>query len=251
VARPEISCVIPTYESPSLAERCIRSALSQSGVTLEVIVSDDSRSDAVRAVCATIGDPRLIYAAGASSGNPVDNWNAGLDRATGRHAVVVHHDELLVDPAYLRRAVTVLGGGARAAVGSVEVEGGSRFALVSRWARRMRPAPWTLYLLNWVGPTAAVVFPLAGAPRFDRRLVWTVDLDFYARLFGRDGAIVRLPGPGVFSVRHDAQITDRIDRRRLQVDEIALLAAECGAQARPWQWALARAAAAIRLKLSG
>jgi glycosyltransferase involved in cell wall biosynthesis len=251
VASPDISCVVPTYENPQLAERCIRAVLAQSGVILEVIVSDDSRSAAVREVCAAISDPRLSYGPGARSGNPVDNWNAGLDRARGRRAVVVHHDEMLVDPDYLRRAVEALDGGACAVIGGVEVEAGSRFAVVSRWAGRLRLAPWTLYLFSWVGPTAAVVFSLAGAPRFDPRLVWVVDVDFYVRLFSREGAIVRLPGPSVLSVRHGDQITGRIDRRQLQADEIALLAAEQGDQARPWQWALALAAARMRLKLSG
>lgn len=253
---PKISCVIPTYENVGLAEQCIRAAAAQRGVAIEIVVSDDSASDAVRALTARLArdHPQILYGPGARTGNPVDNWNAGLDRARGDYAVMIHHDETLVDPDYLRRAAEALEAtGARLLVSDLDVRSlsGSRFPLVVRVARLLRLPSWTLYLLNWIGPTAVVVFPLAGQPRFDRRLVWNSDVDFYARLFRRHGEIVRDSALAVTTMRHAEQITARISPRRLGLEELRLLSKAEPGRLAPWQYRLVVGFARLRLALSG
>lgn len=211
----DVTCVIPAFERVDLLARCLASVAAQTGVSLEIIVTDDSGGSAVRDYVASIAKlyPQMRYVEGPRGGNPVDNWNLGLDLGRGDFSLLVHHDEFLVDPDYLRRAVERLRRtGAPAAVGGVRVTGvtrPSRFALAGVLARGLGRPRWLLPALNWIGPTAAFVF--RAGPRFDRTLVQLVDVEFYGRVLG-GGRLEILEGVCVGSLgHHDGQITAGID----------------------------------------
>jgi glycosyltransferase involved in cell wall biosynthesis len=229
------------------------SILTQENILPHTVVVDDSRGPDVRAFVEALQKlyPHLEYYAGARTGNPVDNWNAGLDRARGDYCVLVHHDDFLLDKSYLRRAVDALrDSGAQVVTGGHSLAGGpggSRFALALGLASFFRFAPWTLYIMNWIGPTAAVVFHTAGAPRFDRRLCWLVDVDFYYRLLREGRKRLRCAATCVVSLWHAEQITRRVDGRLLQLREMARLRRESPDLLAPWQFAAAILCAAVRV----
>ena len=49
-------------------------------------------------------EPIVLCRGNARTGNPVDNWNHGLAKAHAPLRVLVHQDEILADPHYLRDA---------------------------------------------------------------------------------------------------------------------------------------------------
>jgi glycosyltransferase involved in cell wall biosynthesis len=247
---PPVSCAVATFNDAGLAERCLRSILDQTLAGFEIIVADDSTGPEVSRLVEDLrrsGAP-IVYLPGACTGNPVDNWNLGLDRARGAYSVLVHHDEAFVDKTWLARAVRLLEGapGRSAVAGHIApaIPGGSRFPAVSRLARLLRAPPWTLYMANWVGPTAAVLFPTAAGLRFDRRLTWTVDVDFYARLWTATGPFLMDARPSVASMPHAGQITAGLDVLAAHRRELDLLARSAGGPLTPAQ------CAAIRLSLN-
>jgi glycosyltransferase involved in cell wall biosynthesis len=228
---PEISCVVPTFERTDLAARCLTSVAAQREVALQILVTDDSGASTIRNLVAALKPlaSAIQYVDGPRTGNPVDNWNAGLDQADAPLQVLIHHDEFLVDPLYLRRAIDALGhhDGAvatSAGVAVIGVERRSRFGLISPIARRLWRAPRLLPLINWIGPTAAFVF--RAGPRFDPRLVQLVDVEFYGRVLA-SGTLVHLPGVSVGSLgHHGGQISAGIDRTELALKELTLLASD-------------------------
>ncbi len=248
-----ISCVVPAYQSASMIARCLASILAQTGITPEIVVVDDSSTLDVRACvdALAVHHPQIRYAAGARTGRPADNWNLGLERARGRYVVLVHHDETLIDPLYLRRAVDRLdagGGGLLVASHELAGDGGrSRFALVAGLARRLRLPPWTLYGANWLGPTASVVFSPRADVRFDPDLTWLVDVDFYARLLAGRQALLRDDAVSVRSLRHPDQITARIHPRRLALMETRSLAGRPDRGLRGWRGGVLILYAALRV----
>jgi hypothetical protein len=200
---------------------------SQRDVSAEVIVTDDSQSAAIRDLVAALAPlaPALRYVQGPRSGNPVDNWNAGLAQAQAPVLVLVHHDEFLVDPLYLRHAIDALSAtGAAAVLAGVKVIGvdrPSRYGLIAPIARRLWGARRLLPLINWIGPTAAFVFRTG--PLFDPRFAQLADVEFYGRVLAT-GSLVRLAGVAVGSLAcHEGQISGRIDRAGLALRELALL----------------------------
>jgi len=223
---PDVTCVIPAFEQPDLLARCLASIAAQRGLSIEIIVVDDSRGAGVRDRVAALAIRDVRYLSGARSGNPVDNWNLGLAQAQGRVCVLVHHDEFLIDPTYLHRAVERLADpGIAAVIGPTTVTGvnrRSRFALASRIGRAAGGPAWILPSLNWIGPTAAFVF--RRGPLFDPALVQLVDIDFYRRVLSA-GRAAMLDGECVGSLgHHGAQITASIDARQAARGEIARLA---------------------------
>ena len=183
---PEISCVIPTYERADLVARCLTSVAAQRDVTAEIIVTDDSASSVVSGLAAALAPllPTLRFLAGPRTGNPIDNWNAGLDQARAPLQVLIHQDEFLIDPLYFRRAIDALdrtpAAAALAGVAVIGVDRPSRFGLVAPLAGRVRGARRLLPLINWIGPTATFVF--RAGPRFEPGLVQLADVEFYGRV---------------------------------------------------------------------
>jgi glycosyltransferase involved in cell wall biosynthesis len=229
MSTPEITCVIPAYENLDLLARCLTSVAAQRNALFEIIVTDDSLSPMIADFVRAMPDPAgsIRYVEGPKTGNPVHNWNAGLEQARAPLHLLIHHDEFLVDRLYLRKAIDALGRTrAAAAVGGVSVIGvnrPSRFALVSPIARRLWGATYLLPVINWIGPTAAFTF--RAGQRFDPALVQLVDVEFYLRVL-KNGPLARLPGVGVGSLgHHEAQISARIDPAKLALDELAALAA--------------------------
>jgi glycosyltransferase involved in cell wall biosynthesis len=255
---PEISCVIPTYERADLAARCLASVTAQREAAAEIIVTDDSTSSAIRDLVAALtpsaltpSAPRLRFLTGPRSGNPVDNWNAGLGEAQAPLQVLIHQDEHLIDPLYLRRAIDALNrtdaAATRAGVAVTGFERPSRFALVAPLAGRLWRARRLLPLINWIGPTAAFVFRTG--PRFDPALVQLVDVEFYGRVL-RTGPLARLPGLSVGSLgHHDGQISARIDRTEQALRELALLATRRPPAISPIEHAVFSTALRLRRRL--
>ncbi|MEO8927419.1 MAG: glycosyltransferase [Caulobacteraceae bacterium] len=246
----ELTCVIPAFENLDLLARCLASVTTQKRVDLEIVVTDDSPGASVRDYVALLGATcgAIRYLEGPHSGNPIDNWNHGLDAAQGRFCVLVHHDEFLVDPFYLRRAVDRMeGAGVAAVVGPTAVIGvarRSRFDLASAVARGLGRPVWILPILNWIGPTAAFVF--RRGHRFDSALVQLVDVEFYRRVLEGGRAAV-LDGVCVGSLAHHAtQISARIDPMALARRELAMLASRSTPPIAPWERALFAAWLALR-----
>ncbi len=240
---PEISCILPAFESLELVSACLASICAQENIRAEIIVSDDSSGDRVRAFVTHAARTRtdLRFLEGARTGNPVDNWNHGLAAARAPVRVVIHQDETLLDQRYLRDAVDALKApGVTAAIGRTNVSGGSRRSRhnsVAAVGRRLPAAPRFLPMINWIGPTAAFVF--RGDHRFDPSLVQLVDVEFYLRVL-RLGRHVVLSGDRVGSRGyHDDQITARIDPIPLALSELNALAARRPPAIGPWTHAAA------------
>lgn len=251
---PEISCIVPTFESAPMAARCLVSIATQAGISPEIVVSDDSRSSAVREMVERLATlfPNIRYVEGARTGNPVDNWNNGLDHAQGRYRVLVHHDEFYLEPHCLRRAVDRLDSEKREVLlmghRSVGEDQKSRYGLADSLARRIGYPPWTLYAINWIGPTAAVVYGGKSDLRFDPRLQWNVDVDFYFRLL--DDGLIRDPQAAVVSHRHGGQISARVERFGTIEKEIVWLARTYPGRLTPWQNRALQIFAGLRRTLS-
>jgi glycosyltransferase involved in cell wall biosynthesis len=232
-----------------LARRALGSILSQTLESLDVIVVDDSPSaDLARALTDLLDDARVRYFPGARTGNAADNWNLGLSLAWGRWSVVIHHDEALADPGFLERAAHCLQNEpGRALLTRTAAPGPRRrFAFAHRLAALAHAPAWTLYLANWAGPTAAIVFPTDAGLRFDPRLAWLTDVDFYARLWRHTGPFLRDDVIAVISIAHPRQITAQIDPIAAHRQELALLARLGDERLAAWQIALVGAGLGLK-----
>jgi glycosyltransferase involved in cell wall biosynthesis len=248
-----LSCVVPAYENAPILARCLLSLVTQTGIDTEVIVADDSRTAAVRTLVEGLAAvyPQLRYVTGARTGNPVENWNLGLDEARGRYRVVVHHDEFYIDADGLRRAVDrldsdkadVLVANLFAVIGG----GRSAFFTVRKLARMMRWAPWTLYALNWVGPTGVVIYRGRQDLRFDPSLKWMVDVDFYVRLL--TGRFIEDDDIRIVSICHEGQISNQVEKYKTLSQEMDWLRNTYPTRLKYWKYEILLAVNRLRTAL--
>jgi glycosyltransferase involved in cell wall biosynthesis len=98
----DVSVVIPTFRRPGLVGEAVRSALGQTGVSLEVLVVDDSPEGAARREIEDVGDPRVRYLkpATTSGGRPAIARNSGYRASTGRYLSFLDDDDRAADGAY-------------------------------------------------------------------------------------------------------------------------------------------------------
>lgn len=94
---PTVSVVVPTFRREATVGAAVRSALEQAGVTVEVIVLDDSPEGSARAAIEAIGDARVRYVhRGVPSGGvPALVRNEGLALASGNYVHFLDDDDIL------------------------------------------------------------------------------------------------------------------------------------------------------------
>lgn len=94
VDSPDVSVVIPVYNSEAWLEDCLSSVLAQTGVTLELICVDDGSTDGSASILQRIAekDERVRIVTQPNSGQSVGR-NRGLSEATGRYLIYLDSDD--------------------------------------------------------------------------------------------------------------------------------------------------------------
>jgi glycosyltransferase involved in cell wall biosynthesis len=94
VSRPDVSVVVPVYNSAAWIHECLLSILGQSGVSLEVIcVNDGSTDDSLRILHEyATSDSRVIVVDQPNGGQSVAR-NVGLSTARGRYTCLIDSDD--------------------------------------------------------------------------------------------------------------------------------------------------------------
>ncbi len=104
---PTVTAVIATYRRGEYLRHAIGSALAQTRVDLEILVSDDDDDPKVRRLVESFDDSRIRYRSNPSRLGPAGNhWAAMLD-ARGRYVAILNDDDLW-RPDWLATAVPVL-----------------------------------------------------------------------------------------------------------------------------------------------
>ena len=87
------SIVIPAYNQLSLLQRALDSVLCQKEADYEIIISDDSSDDKIERYIQELGNTNIRYYHHQQGKGAADNWNHGLQKATGQYLILMHHDE--------------------------------------------------------------------------------------------------------------------------------------------------------------
>lgn len=105
---PTVSVVIPCYNYGRYLPEAVGSALSQSGVDVQVIIVDDVSTDNSLSVAHSLahGEHRVQVIERTENGGPVAAFNEGLTLVEGEYLVRLDADDLLT-PGALDRAVAV------------------------------------------------------------------------------------------------------------------------------------------------
>ena len=107
-ASPLISIIIPVYKAEAFLERCLKSALSQTGCSFELLLIDDGSPDNCHVICDDYASKYPnVHVIHKQNGGVSSARNAGLDYAKGEYIVFIDSDDY-VDSDYLKQMLHML-----------------------------------------------------------------------------------------------------------------------------------------------
>lgn len=227
----KLSILIPTYKYEVGLKRILE-AVTPIPADVEVVIFDDTPGFDVKKIAdffvkRNVG---ITYQHNKTthkkSLGACWNWNLLLDAAVGDYVVLMHHDELPMNKNFVNLLRTRLTDQTNLDVYMLDVMLlDDKLVPLRRhvpyWMRRLalRLVPSYLFRRNVIGPTGALVIRRECAPRFDTRLRWLVDVEFYYQLIKKSGKWGFASEICVGSVlRKDGTITARLSDRLAQVD---------------------------------
>jgi len=212
---PFLSILIPAYKYPQGVTK-ILNMLNCLPDDVEVLVFDDTPNDDLKDIVKAFVKkmPGLYYRHNPSffgkSLGAAYNWNSLLDEARGEYVLLMHHDELPLSRDFVAELRSVISGHESVDVFMLDLiliddethEIKRHLPYWLRWSI-MTNASGYLFRRNVIGPTASIIVRCSKAPRFDTRLRWFVDVEYYVRLFRQGLRYKGLKMIGVKSVQRN------------------------------------------------
>jgi glycosyltransferase involved in cell wall biosynthesis len=214
MAQPLISICIPAYKKPHYVVRVLQSVLKQTYQHVEIIISDDSPGEDIKEAIEPYTNALSIqyFHNQPALGSP-KNWNAALDKGKGELLVLMHQDDWYEVPNALEQYVLAFNKNPHVDFvfcrnTAVDEEGRvtvlqARPELLPQLSKK----PNRLVLAQVIGPPSNTVLKRSVATRYDEKMIWLVDVDYYSRLLKEGYQYHYLPEHLVSIGLHEDQTT--------------------------------------------
>lgn len=103
IHEPLISVCVPAYERPAMLRQLVTSFLKQDYPCKEIVISDDSRSDAVQQMVTRFPQSSIRYVKNPHNLGYSANLRASIERAAGECVILMGDDDLFIAEDALRR----------------------------------------------------------------------------------------------------------------------------------------------------
>jgi glycosyltransferase involved in cell wall biosynthesis len=107
MASPVVSVIVTVYKRAEFLAIALRSALDQTYQDYEIIVTDDSSSEALRAICESFGSDRIRYRTNGRNVGVALNVRAAVAEARGTYIAMLNDDDAW-EPTFLEKLVAPL-----------------------------------------------------------------------------------------------------------------------------------------------
>lgn len=191
---PLISICIPAYNRIEYLKNLLNSIARQNFRDFEVVISDDSNTDAVKALAMEYTNkfPLRYYHNPSPAGTP-ENWNMAIAHARGEWIKLMHDDDAFTHDYSLK----AFADGAKQHPEASFIFSGYYNVNESGSFEQDYPAaltyqsvlkhPALLLAGNIIGPPSVVMHKRFDHIRYDKNLKWLVDIDFYIRALKETG----------------------------------------------------------------
>jgi glycosyltransferase involved in cell wall biosynthesis len=193
--QPLISIIIPAYRRLEYLERLLNSIINQHFRDFEVIITDDSPDDSVLALVNRYIDklPIFYFHNSPSLGTPA-NWNMGISKATGEWIKLMHDDDWFAGPNSLQKFADATASGKNFIFSAyanhfeeINKPDEKKF-LPPSWGLKIQREPMTLLAYNVIGPPSVVMVHRSFQEKYDERLKWRVDMEYYVRILNKNNS---------------------------------------------------------------
>lgn len=211
---PLISICVPAYKRLNYLERLLNSIAIQNYKNFEVIVSDDTNDLSVFHLTQSFKDKfNLKYKKNSPALGTPANWNAAIAMASGEWIKIMHDDDWFVSAESLEIFAKHTDGNNKfifsAYINCFEVEGRKPEQVFMRryWRNKIIREPNILWSENFIGPPSVTLLHSSLKLKYDERLKWRVDMEYYIRVLLQEKIYKYIDRPLVNIGISESQVT--------------------------------------------
>ena len=185
---PYISICIPTYKRTNYLKRLLDSVVLQNFKDFEVIVSDDSNDESVLNLIKDYNEKiNIIYFHNSPSLRTPGNMNFSITKAKGEWIKIIHDDDWLSTENSLQIFADATKTCKQFIFSAYNnfIEKTSQFQLIQfplSSKSKIIADPLLLISNNMIGPPSVSMFHKSVLVKYDTRLNWRVDQEYYIRI---------------------------------------------------------------------
>jgi glycosyltransferase involved in cell wall biosynthesis len=206
-------------------KRLLNSLFAQTFNDFEIIISDDSTTDEVMNYCNEIEDYRIKYFNHSSIHSATENWNNALNNATGKYRMLVHHDDYFSDSNVLSNIVDFHNKNGEIDaffLGFLNENNLTKYYYSKFSFPNILMNPDKLLFVNYLSAPSCLIMHEKISLKYDEKLKWLVDVDFYQRLMINYVKIEYLSNVKMFIGGGEERITNTISNEDI-LDEFYYL----------------------------
>jgi glycosyltransferase involved in cell wall biosynthesis len=189
----KVSLCIPVYEDDKALRRSLTQLLKQTYTNWEAIITDDSKSDAIKNLVSEFNDSRISYLRNSFNLGSPENWNESIRHASGELIKIIHNDDWLAENNAIESFVKVFQDNPEIDIVFCQAykDNGFRQSIYKaekKTIAKIMKDPSLLLYQNEIGPPSVLMYKRSFTDlEYDRKTKWYVDVIFYMQFLKKRG----------------------------------------------------------------
>jgi glycosyltransferase involved in cell wall biosynthesis len=221
----KVSICIPAYNHTYYLKKNLISILSQTFTDYEVIITDDSTNTEVKELINEFDfNGKLRYYHNESPLGAPQNWNYCISKASGDYIKIMHHDDWFSSNNSLQSMVDLLESSPECefvfcGCNNISIDGENMLyhRINEEQVAALNSHPELLFKSNVIGGPSVTLFKKNNEVKFDEKIKYLVDIEFYIHLLKGDKKFACTVEPLINIGGSPSQVTYSIinDKRKL------------------------------------
>jgi glycosyltransferase involved in cell wall biosynthesis len=232
---PFISICIPAYKRINYLKRLLSSIQIQSFTNFEVIISDDSDDNSVQELLKQYNDKFTVFyfKNEKALGTPA-NWNHAISKAKGEWIKLIHDDDWFAEANSLEKFANLTKSNSKFIISAYAnyyeaTKELDKVAFPIASKNGILQNPLLLLAKNIIGPPSVTLFHCSIKEKYDERLKWRVDMEYYIRIIEQEKDFVFINDPLVNVGISESQVTNScLNIPAVEIPEIFILLSKYG-----------------------
>ena len=230
-----ISICIPAYKRTHFLKRLLLSIENQSYTNYEVIISDDSNDNSVEELLKEFkGKLEVKYFKNENPLGTPANWNHAISKATGQWIKLMHDDDWFANEHSLEKFASATKYGHpfifSAYSNKIELTNNTEMLFFNEKLKNsILKNPLLLLAKNIIGPPSVTLFQNSVKEKYDERLKWRVDIEYYIRNISKGVGFAYINEPLINVGVSESQVTNScLNIPSVEIPEMYILLSKYG-----------------------